>query len=145
MFALRVLVAGLLIVGVTGCACRVKGGRGNIPVASEGGPLADVHFAFDSASIDAGSKSTIASNAEWLKENSSSDVQLEGHADERGTIEYNQALGARRANAVAEALKAAGVSEKRLSTISFGEELPLDPRHSEEAWAKNRRVHANVK
>lgn len=145
MFALRVLVAGLLILGATGCACRVKGGRGNIPVATEGGPLADVRFGFDSASLDADSKAKIASNAEWLKDNSYADVQIEGHADERGTSEYNMALGAKRASVVADALKAEGVKADRISTISYGEELPLDPRHNEEAWARNRRAHHNIK
>ena len=71
-------------------------------------------------------------------------VEVEGHCDERGTNEYNMALGERRATAAADYLRSLGVSGDRMRTVSYGEELPLDPRHNEEAWAKNRRVHFSV-
>ena len=75
-----------------------------------------------------------------LKENPDIKLTIEGHCDERGTIEYNLALGERRANAVKNYLINYGINPKRLSTISYGKERPLDPRSNEEAWAKNRRA-----
>jgi peptidoglycan-associated lipoprotein len=71
-------------------------------------------------------------------------IQIEGHCDERGTIEYNLALGERRANSTKRYLISLGIGDKRISTISYGEEKPLDPGHNEEAWAKNRRAHIIV-
>jgi peptidoglycan-associated lipoprotein len=71
-------------------------------------------------------------------------VQIEGHCDERGTIEYNLALGERRANSTKKYLISLGISADRISTISYGKERPLDPGHNEEAWAKNRRAHIVV-
>jgi peptidoglycan-associated lipoprotein len=71
-------------------------------------------------------------------------VQVEGDCDERGTIEYNLALGERRANATKKYLVSLGVSADRISTISYGKERPLDPGHDEEAWAKNRRAHTII-
>jgi peptidoglycan-associated lipoprotein len=68
-------------------------------------------------------------------------VQLEGHTDERGTAEYNLALGERRARAIFDSLVSQGIDRSQLETISYGEEVPLDPGHNEEAWARNRRVH----
>ena len=79
--------------------------------------------------------------ASFLNQNSSVRVQIEGHTDERGTEEYNLALGERRANAAKQYLTTAGISAGRLSTISYGKERPLDPGHNEAAWAKNRRDH----
>jgi peptidoglycan-associated lipoprotein len=86
----------------------------------------------------------LAGNAEWLKANSGSKVQIEGHCDERGTNEYNMVLGANRARAAMEHLRTLGVDASRMSTVSYGEELPLDPAHNEAAWAKNRRDHFKV-
>ena len=77
----------------------------------------------------------------FLNQNSSVRSQIEGHCDERGTNEYNLALGERRANAAKQYLTTAGVSAGRLSTISYGEERPLDPGRNEAAWARNRRAH----
>ena len=76
-----------------------------------------------------------------MNQNSSVRSQIEGHCDERGTNEYNLALGERRANAAKQYLTTAGISAGRLSTISYGEERPLDPGHTEAAWARNRRAH----
>ncbi len=132
---------------VTGCACRSKKvgpGDENVPVPGEGSVLKDVNFAFDSYALDATSKSILTSNVIWLKANANAKVQIEGHCDERGTNEYNMALGSRRANAAMEFMRSLGIPADRMSTVSYGEELPLDPRHNEEAWAKNRRDHFNV-
>ncbi len=145
MRILRILVAISLVFLLSACSCRRNAGSGeNLPVAGEGGPLADVNFAFDSFALDSIARSKLASNAEWLKANPAARTQIEGHCDERGTNEYNMALGAKRAGAAQDYLRSLGVASDRMSVVSYGEELPLDPRHAEEAWAKNRRAHFNV-
>ena len=83
-------------------------------------------------------------NAELLKKYPKVKIQIEGHCDERGTNEYNLALGERRANSTKNYLVSLGISPDRISTISYGEEKPLDPGHNEEAWAKNRRAHTII-
>jgi peptidoglycan-associated lipoprotein len=83
-------------------------------------------------------------NAAWLKKNPKMKIQIEGYCDERGTAEYNLALGERRANMTKKYLLSLGISSDRISTISYGEERPLDPGHNEEAWGKNRRAHIVV-
>ena len=83
--------------------------------------------------------------AEFLKNNPGAAVLIEGHCDERGTPEYNMALGERRAASAKSYLVSLGVKGGGLSTVSFGEEKPVDPGHNEEAWAKNRRAHFVVK
>lgn len=107
----------------------------------EGGPLHDVLFAFDSYDLSSESRSTVQLNADWLRSNPQVKVEIEGHCDERGTVEYNLALGAKRAKAVRDYLVSLGVSPERLSTISYGEELPLCRESTESCWQKNRRVH----
>jgi peptidoglycan-associated lipoprotein len=104
----------------------------------------DIHFGFDSYSLDDQARADLEANVRTLKEQSGLHITLEGHTDERGTVEYNMALGAERARAVKSARVAAGVSGSRFDTISYGEEIPLDPGHDEMAWAKNRRVHFAV-
>ncbi len=99
-----------------------------------------VHFAFDSSAIDEEARAVIEAHAAHLVANSHIKVHLEGHCDERGTREYNLALGERRAEAVAKLLRVLGVEGARLSTVSYGEEKPLDPEHNESAWRLNRRV-----
>lgn len=116
-------------------------GDGNIPIAREGSELGDVHFAFDSAALTEQGKAELKENATWLADNPGQQVVVEGHCDERGTAEYNLALGERRARSVYDFLRGLGVKSERMSTISYGEELPLDPGHGEEAWQKNRRAH----
>ena len=143
------IVLGLVVVAlVSGCSCKARkvgeGEGSNIPVAGDGGPLKDINFAFDSSALDSTSKSILQGNAEWLKANPARKVVVEGHCDERGTNEYNMALGARRARAGMDYLASLGIESGRMSTVSYGEELPLDPRHSEDAWAKNRRDHFDV-
>jgi peptidoglycan-associated lipoprotein len=102
--------------------------------------LDNVYFEFDQASLSQVAKDTLVRNAEWLRSNPQVRVQVEGHCDERGTAEYNLALGERRAEAVKNYLTSLGVDGSRLVTISYGKERPADPGHNEEAWARNRRV-----
>jgi len=103
--------------------------------------FADIYFDFDKYSLNDEAKAVLAKGAEWLNKNKDILVTVEGHCDERGTAEYNLALGERRANAVAKYLIDLGVDAKRLKTISYGLERPVNPGHNEEAWTKNRRVH----
>jgi len=111
------------------------------PGSGEGGPLDDVPFSFDSYDVDDGARSTLRTNADWLKDHPDTKVEVEGHCDERGTVEYNLALGAKRARAAKDYLVALGVSADRLTTISYGEELPICHTHDESCWAQNRRAH----
>lgn len=101
----------------------------------------DIHFAFDSFLLDPEAERILGEKAAWLQENADVGVQIEGHCDERGTSDYNLALGERRANAVQQYLTVLGIDSNRLSTISYGEEQPLDPGHDEAAWSRNRRAH----
>lgn len=101
----------------------------------------DVYFAFDSYTLSSDAKSALDRKAAWLRDNAGMAVKIEGHCDERGTSQYNLALGERRATAAKQYLAALGVSGGRMSTISYGEENPIDPGHNEAAWAKNRRAH----
>jgi len=101
----------------------------------------DIYFDFDKYDLRTDARTTLDRKASFLNQNSSVRVQVEGHCDERGTNEYNLALGERRANAAKQYLTTAGISAGRLSTISYGEERPLDPGHNEAAWARNRRAH----
>lgn len=103
--------------------------------------LKDIYFEFDKYDLKEESKKTLQEIAEWLLKNPRVKLQIEGHSDERGTDEYNLALGERRATAAFRYLKSLGVSEERLSTVSYGEMRPADPGHNEEAWVKNRRGH----
>jgi peptidoglycan-associated lipoprotein len=113
--------------------------RGMEPGA--GGPLADVQFDYDSYDLRQDARSTLEQNANWLKENSGKRVEIEGHCDERGTVEYNLALGAKRAKSAKDYLVSLGISSERLSTISYGEELPLCRELDEGCWSRNRRAH----
>jgi peptidoglycan-associated lipoprotein len=104
------------------------------------GVLATVYFAFDSSELSEAALQTLRENAEWLKAHADLDIVVEGHCDERGTIEYNLALGERRAGSVREYLTGLGLDRSRMRIITYGEERPVDPGHSESAWAKNRRA-----
>jgi len=106
----------------------------------EGGVLKDVHFAYDSYELDGTARDVLAANAEWLKDNSRAKTEIEGHCDERGTVEYNLALGDRRANAARDYLQSRGIAADRMTTISWGKERPQNPASNEEAWAQNRRA-----
>jgi peptidoglycan-associated lipoprotein len=104
----------------------------------------DIFFEFDSAVLLAEAQEILRKKAEWLINNPEATATIEGHCDERGTNEYNLALGERRAESAKAFLVDLGVQGSRLSTISYGEERPLDPGHNEEAWAKNRRGHFTI-
>ena len=101
----------------------------------------DIYFDFDSFSILPEAQEILSNKAEWLQDNSDATVTIEGHCDERGTIEYNLALGDRRAESAKAYLVNLGIAESRLNTISYGEERPMDPSNNENAWGKNRRAH----
>jgi len=100
----------------------------------------NVYFAFDSDVLQPAAQRLLRQKAAWLQRNGGVSVTIEGHCDERGTNEYNLALGERRAQSVNAFMKDLGISSVRLSTISYGEERPLDAGQTEEAWAKNRRA-----
>jgi peptidoglycan-associated lipoprotein len=103
--------------------------------------LADIYFDFDRSDIRPDAKQALEENARWFKSNSRARAKIEGHCDERGTTEYNLALGQRRAEAVKRFLVALGVDASRVSTISYGEERPICSDHQEGCWSKNRRGH----
>ena len=107
--------------------------------------LTDIHFDFDKYAIRPEDAKILDQNAAWMKANPNDLILIEGHADERGTNEYNLALGDRRARATKDSLIAQGVQASRLTTISYGEERPLCVEHNEACWAKNRRAHFLVK
>ena len=112
------------------------------PTAGEGqGPLADIHFGYDQAGLSEEARSTLEKHALWLQNHRDAKVVVEGHCDERGTVEYNLALGEQRARAAHDYRKSLGVAEDRLRIVSFGKEKPLDPGQNEAAWARNRRAH----
>jgi peptidoglycan-associated lipoprotein len=104
-------------------------------------PLQPVFFDLDSAEINGAGQATLEANAAVLKKYATWTVTIEGHCDERGTAEYNLALGERRAIAARTYLVSLGISADRLRTVSYGKEFPFDPGHDEAAWAKNRRAH----
>ena len=106
--------------------------------------LKDIHFGFDKYDIRPEDTEILKENAALLTKYTTVKIQIEGHCDERGTVEYNLALGERRADSTKKYLLSLGISPDRISTISYGEERPLDPGHHEEAWAKNRRAHTII-
>lgn len=103
-----------------------------------------VYFAYDSAVLDEAAQALLKAKAKWLKDNPSAKVLISGHCDERGTVEYNLALGDSRAKSAKSFLISLGVSAGVLQTVSYGEEQPLDTGNNEEAWARNRRAQFNV-
>ncbi len=111
------------------------------PVAPAPPPMKDVFFNFDQHSIQADQKAALNENAAWLKAHAGIKLTVEGHCDERGTAEYNLALGERRAKAVKDYLIGAGIAADRISTVSYGEERPFVLGHDESAWKWNRRGH----
>jgi peptidoglycan-associated lipoprotein len=104
-------------------------------------PVGDIFFDYDEAVIRPDGKETLNKNVEWLRANPKPNVIIEGHCDERGTQEYNLALGQRRATAAQDYLVASGIDEKRIKTISYGKERPFVAGHDESAWQWNRRAH----
>ena len=101
----------------------------------------DIYFEFDKSLLDSMSQDILSRKADWMRDNPDVVVSVEGHCDERGTNEYNLALGEKRAESAKSFLVDLGIEAYRLSTVSYGEERPVDTGHNEEAWAKNRRAH----
>jgi peptidoglycan-associated lipoprotein len=105
------------------------------------GPLSDIHFDYNDYSVRAQDGEILKSNADWITKNSGTRIQIEGHCDDRGSEEYNIALGAKRAQAAKDYLETLGIAADRMSTISYGKELPVCTEDTDECWAQNRRDH----
>ncbi|MBI1361356.1 MAG: peptidoglycan-associated lipoprotein Pal [Alphaproteobacteria bacterium] len=103
-----------------------------------------VYFALDQYTLTDQSRAALQAQAAWLKQYPSVQVQIEGNCDERGTREYNIALGQRRADSVKSYLASLGVNTTRIDTVSYGKDRPIDPGHSEDAWSANRNAHTNI-
>lgn len=103
-----------------------------------------VYFDYDAYNLDSDDQRSLSSQIAWLKQFPSTRVEVQGHADERGTRDYNIALGERRAQSVKSFLVAQGIAEGRIQTISFGKDKPLDMGHDEAAWSRNRNSYTNV-
>ena len=103
--------------------------------------LSSVHFDYDSSTLSSEARRQLSENAEWIKSHSNVTVQIEGHCDARGSVEYNLALGERRAKAVKAYMSSLGIASKRMTIISYGEEKPIATGDSEDAYAKNRRAN----
>lgn len=106
--------------------------------------LQTVYFEFDKFSLTRQTREALDANAEWLRVNSGAFIQIEGHCDERGTLDYNQVLGENRAVSAKKYLVSLGINPDRIFTISYGETTPADAGHNEDAWAKNRRAEFKV-
>ncbi len=148
---LGLIALTIALAGVTGCG-KKKSGSSNVPDAANAdenfsgdsdsgsaGGLQTVRYPYDSFSLGSEAKRTLKRNAEILKDRPRINIQVEGHCDEKGSIQYNIALGEKRAKAAKKYLVDLGVNSDRLSTISFGKERPIDTSSNEGAWTKNRR------
>jgi len=113
--------------------------RGEVPVTDPRSPLKEVYFAFDKYDLSPEARATLKANGDWLKKNPAARIEIEGHSDERGTSEYNLALGAKRAQSAKDYLVTLGIAAGRISTISYGEETPVCREHYETCWQRNRR------
>jgi peptidoglycan-associated lipoprotein len=109
--------------------------------SGENGPLEDIRFEYDRAELSDTARATLEKHGLWLQNHRTAKLVIEGHCDERGTVDYNLALGDKRARAVKDYLASLGVAGERMNTVSLGKERPLDPSGTEEAFAKNRRAH----
>jgi peptidoglycan-associated lipoprotein len=150
------LVSLSLVVGLAACKSAPKNDETEAPgsemTAGDANQMGDsdsgkamgmqtVHFKYDSFEIDPDGRAAIATNVGILKANPTLKVQIEGHCDQRGGIQYNIALGEKRANTVRDAMKKGGIATDRITTISYGKERPIDPAMNEDAYAKNRRAN----
>ena len=155
---MRRLVAGwvfvaLCVVGVTGCSHKKpapdeNSALGIVTTADLGSSdqgkaygIKTVNFSYDGYILDVAAKAILSENAKILKSHASAKIQIEGYCDNRGGIQYNIALGEKRAKAALHYLRDLGISEGRLTTVSYGKENPLDTAETEEAYAKNRRAN----
>lgn len=158
LFRRTISALGILtLVIVTGCSSAKKKNENIEPIptapsaeetaatgdSDHGGAmgLQTIHFPYDSFTLDAEAKATLKSNAQIMKDHPNLRVQIEGHCDQRGGIQYNIALGEKRANAVRGYMEDMGVSEDKVTVISYGKERPIDPANTDEAYAKNRRAN----
>ena len=142
-----ILVSGLILTSCAGTQKNVNSG-GSITAGSQEDLIVNVgdrvFFEFDSFELTVDGQSTLDAQAAWLKQYSEVDITIEGHADERGTREYNLALGEKRANAVFNYLMDAGISNSRMNTVSFGKERPEVVGSTDSAWSQNRRSVTTV-
>jgi len=129
--------SGLGANGTSSLSAFTKGTLG----AGGQGPLSDIHFDYNDYSVRTQDGEILKSNADWMTKNSAARVQIEGHCDNRGSEEYNIALGAKRAQAAKDYLETLGIAADRMSTISYGKELPVCTEDTDECWAQNRRDH----
>ncbi len=113
----------------------------DIDKINQNSPFQPVFFAYDSSEIEPEGQQVLTANAGILKKYPEWVITIEGHSDERGTAEYNLALGNRRASAARAYLISLGIPADRLRTVSYGKEFPFDPSHTESGWSKNRRAH----
>ena len=113
--------------------------RGESPATAPGSALKEIYFDFDRYDLSGDARATLKASGDWLRSNPAVRVEIEGHCDERGTSEYNLALGAKRAQAAKDYLTSLGVAVGRLSTVSYGEEIPVCREHNDGCWSKNRR------
>ena len=107
--------------------------------------LQTVYFDYDRSNLEEAARNTLKKNAEWLRDNPDAEIRVDGHCDDRGTSEYNLALGQRRATGVRDYYKALGIPTRRMATISFGEEMPVCKEATEECWQRNRRVETLIR
>lgn len=126
----KLLLIALAMVALGGVACQ----------QTAKGKLKAIHFDFDQYNIKASDQPTLKANAAWAQSNSGKRLEVQGHCDERGSTEYNIALGDRRAKAAKAYLQHLGVNGSKLTTVSFGEEKPVCTNHNESCWAQNRRA-----
>lgn len=110
-------------------------------LAQSRGFIRDAFFGYDEAGLSSEAQEALAQSANWLKQNTQYNLLIEGHCDERGTEQYNLALGDRRAHTAREYLVTLGVDTGRIRTVSYGEERPFNDGHDESSWAQNRRAH----
>ena len=118
--------------------------EGKSPTTPASSPLKDVFFGFDRYDLSDEARTILRANSEWMKTNAAARVEIEGHCDERGTNEYNLALGAKRAQAARDYLVSLGIAADRLSTISYGEEIPVCKETIESCWSQNRRARSVI-
>jgi peptidoglycan-associated lipoprotein len=134
-----ILIGGFLL---NGCECFIQASKGETALAQPSVMLKDVNFDFDKYHIRSGDAAILKKDAESMRANSKTRVKIEGHCDERGTVEYNLVLGRKRADAARNYLVSLGMNAKAIDTLSYGKERPPDPGRNEAAWAKNRTMWA---
>ena len=148
---LKLSIASIFVAGLVSCSASSSGGQKgegavsftdeDFPQAQQNGLFQDILFDYDSAAVRTDYHEIIRQNAAVLKNDASIHAEIEGHCDKRGTNEYNIALGEERAKAVAALMVSFGARPSQISTISYGEEIPIDPAENDEAYSKNRRAH----